>query len=352
LRVFIGSVDAKNSCFFELSYAVQTWWISLFSQLVVHLQSLAKNINLFFAVSYTCDLFAFTLKRRVLVFLNGKFVPEEKAVVSVSDRAFLYGDGLFETIRIFNGKPFRWEQHMQRLRQGADFLKIKLPFSETQLLSFALALVAKNKTPDSVLRLTLSRGVGQPGYSPKGANSPVLVMSPRPVSKTSSKNPPQWKLITSLFRLPANDPLANFKTCNKLPQVLARAEADAAGANEALLLNTNGFVVEGASSNLFWVKGNVILTSPLAAGILPGVTRQVVFEIAKCLKTPIREKNIHSKELRRTDGIFLSLSSFGIVEAKSLNGKILKKSPLTVLIARAYNEILMNSSACNLRAEI
>jgi aminodeoxychorismate lyase len=291
------------------------------------------------------------LKSLVLVFLNGKFVPEEKAVVSVSDRAFLYGDGLFETMRIYNGKPFRWEQHMQRLRQGAKFLKIRVPFSETQLLSFVLALVAKNKMPDSVLRLTLSRGVGAHGYSPKGANSPMLVMSPRPVAKISQKSPPQWKLIISSFRLPADDPLASFKTCNKLPQVLARAEADAAGANEALLSNTNGLVVEGASSNLFWLKRNVICTSPVAAGILPGVTRQVVFEIARRLKTPIRQSNIRSKDLARTDGVFLSLSSFGIVEAQSLSGKILRKSPLTALVARAYNEILMDSSACNLRAE-
>ncbi len=197
------------------------------------------------------------------VFLNGKFVPEEKAVVSVFDRSFLYGDGLFEAIRIFNGKPFRWEQHLQRLRQGATFLKIKVPFSSDQLLSGALNLIAKNKMSDSVLRLVLSRGVGTPGYSPRDAKKPTVVMSLRPAPKNDLKNPAQWKLITSSFRLPANDPLAAFKTCNKLPQVLARAEADAAGANEALLSNTNGFVVEGASSNLFWIKGGTIYTSPL-----------------------------------------------------------------------------------------
>ena len=286
----------------------------------------------------------------MLVFLNGKLVPEEKAVVSIFDRSFLYGDGLFETVRVFNGKPFRWKQHMQRLRQGAAFLKIKLPFSSDKLLSAALKLIAKNKMPDSVLRLVLSRGVGTPGYSPRDAKKPVLVMSLRPAPKNSPKNPAQWKLITSSFRLPANDPLAAFKTCNKLPQVLARAEADAAGANEALLLNTNGFVVEGASSNLFWIKGGMIYTAPLVAGILPGVTRQVVFEIAARLKIPVREKNIRPKELARVDGIFLSLSSFGIVEGVSLDGKKLRKSPLTSQIAQAYHEIL-NSSACNRRAE-
>src|SRR5262249_14327840 len=150
---------------------------------------------------------------------------------------------------------------------------------------------------------------------------PTVAMSMRPAPKSGSKNPARWKLITSSFRLPANDPLAAYKTCNKLPQVLARAQADAAGANEALLVNTVGFVVEGASSNLFWIKDGKVLTAPLMAGILPGVTRQVVFEIAVRLKISIREKNIRVKELARVDGIFLSLSSFGIIEAKSLDGK-------------------------------
>jgi branched-chain amino acid aminotransferase len=287
----------------------------------------------------------------VLVFLNGKFVPEEKAVVSIFDRGFLYGDGLFETIRVYNGSLFRWEQHMERLRQGADFLKIKQPFNQSQLLAFALKLIAKNKIPDCLLRLTLSRGVGAPGYSPRSAKNPVLVISLRPLPKKSQGNVMQWNLVTSSFRLPANDPLAHFKTCNKLPYVLARAKADTAGADEALLSNTNGFVMEGAGSNLFWVKHGVIHTPPLAAGILPGVTRAIVFEIASQLKILVRGKNIRLKDLARTDGIFLSLTSLGIVEAKKLDGKVLNHSPLTAQIARAYNEILLNSSTCNARSE-
>jgi aminodeoxychorismate lyase len=293
----------------------------------------------------------FPLKRDVLVFLNGKFVPEEKAVVSVLDRAFLYGDGLFETIRVFNGRPFCWEEHMERLHQGANFLKIKVPITRAHLLASATKLIAKNRRPDCLLRLALSRGIGAPGYSPKGAKKPLLVISLRPAPKVDPKKPLQWKLLSSSFRLPANDPLAHFKTCNKLPNVLARAEADAAGADEALLSNTDGFIVEGASSNLFWIKGSVIYTSPLAAGILPGVTRSVVFELASQLKTSVREKNIRLKDLARADGVFLSLSSWGIVEAMSLDGRILKRSPLTVQLARSYTAILVDSSACNPRPE-
>src|SRR6185312_12187403 len=132
----------------------------------------------------------------MLVFLNGKFVPEERAVVSVFDRAFLLGDGLFETILIFNGKPFRWQQHLERLQRGAKFLGIKLPFSPKQLRDIADKLIARNKMPNALLRLTLSRGVGQRGYLPRGANHPTLVMSLHPAPKIDSTNPTKWKLMT------------------------------------------------------------------------------------------------------------------------------------------------------------
>lgn len=277
----------------------------------------------------------------MIVFLNGKFVPEKEAVVSVFDRSFLYGDGLFETMRVFNGKPICWREHLERLQNGANFLKIKLPFTEKQLCRFADQLIAKNKMPDALLRLTLSRGVGVRGYLPKNANQAMLVMTLHPAPKMDLKNPPQWKLMTSSFRLPANEPLAQFKTCNKLPQILARAEAEAAGADEALLLNTNGFVVEGASSNLFWIEGKAICTPPLAAGILSGVTRGIVLEICRRLKISVREKNIRPKKLARASGVFLSLSSFGIVEAKLLDGNTLQRSPPTNQIARAYNQMLV-----------
>jgi aminodeoxychorismate lyase len=276
----------------------------------------------------------------MIVFINGRFVPEEKAVVSIFDRGFLYGDGLFETIRIFNGTPFRWQQHWKRLQYGAEFLKIKLPFAPKKLRGFAGELIAKNKMPDSLLRLTLSRGVGMRGYSPKGAMRPTFAMSLHPALKMDSKSPAKWKLISSSFRLPANERLARFKTCNKLPQILARAEADNAAANEALLLNTNDFVVEGASSNLFWIERGTIFTSPLSSGILSGVTRAVVFEIGSRLKIPMREKNIRLKNLAQANGVFLSLSSLGIVEAESLDGNPLNQSSLASKIALAYNEML------------
>ena len=276
----------------------------------------------------------------MLVFLNGAFVPEEKAVVSVFDRGFLYGDGLFETIRVFNSKPFRWQEHIERLRAGAEFLKVKLPFSLNRLRIVANKLVRENRMPDCLLRMTLTRGIGAAGYSPAKARKPTLAMALRSAPKSDGAHPPQWKLVSSSFRIVADDPLGRFKTCNKLPQILARSEADEAGADEALLSNTNGCVAEGASSNVFWVKRGTIYTPPVAAGILPGVTRSVVFELAAKLGIAIREKNIRLKDIGRMDGVFLSLTSWGIIEVTSLDGKRLKKSELTLQVRNAYDELV------------
>jgi branched-chain amino acid aminotransferase len=280
----------------------------------------------------------------VIVFLNGQFVPEEQAVVSVFDRSFLYGDGLFETIRIFRGRPFRWADHMERFRRGADFLKIRIPHEADELLAFTVQLIERNRLPDSLLRITLSRGVGLRGYSPRGANQPTLVISLHP-APAITQPPPAWRVIIASVRLPASEPLAEFKTGNKLPQILARAEADAAGADEALLLNTNGEVVEGSSSNLFWIKDSTICTPPLPSGILPGVTRLVVSEICHCLALTRRETSITPAELPQSDGAFLSLSSQGIIEIAALNGFNLARSPLTAKIRDAYLSLTQTKSS-------
>jgi aminodeoxychorismate lyase len=276
----------------------------------------------------------------VLVFLNGKFVPERKAVISVFDRGFLYGDGLFETIRVCNGKPFRWREHFERFQAGAKFLNIRLAYSSNQLLANADKLIARNKMPDSLLRVNLSRGTGPAGYLPKGKGNATLAMSLRAAPKLDPQKPPVWKLVTSSFRIAANDPLSRFKTSNKLVQVVARAEVDEAGADEALLLNTDGYVAEGTSSNVYWVKRGVIYTPPLTAGILPGVTRAIVFEIASELGIPLREKNSRPEELRLADGVFLSVTSWGIVAVGELDGTKLRTPPLIAQIRSAYDGLL------------
>lgn len=281
----------------------------------------------------------------MIVFLNGKFVPEEQAVVSVFDRGFLYGDGLFEAMRFSNGKPFRWWEHVQRFERGAAFLKIPVPFKSDELRAQATELIRRNSIGEALLRISLSRGIGPRGYSPKNVTRPAFVMTVHPAPDTNGKPPPTWRVITAGVRLPAKEPLASFKNCNKLPQILARGEADAAGVDDALLLNTEGHVVEGSSSNLFWISDNVVCTPPLVSGILPGVTRLVVFELCRELGLATREAAITPEDLRKAQGVFLSLSSWGIIEVASIDQHVVARSPLAKRIQTAYEAILKKECA-------
>ena len=274
------------------------------------------------------------------VYLNGQLVDKEKAVVSVFDRSFLLGDGLYETLRVLDGRTFRWDQHWRRFEHGANFLKIRIPATSDALREAAGELILRNKLPDGMIRMTLSRGVGMRGYSPKGADKPVLVISCHPPPAVDPQRPLQWRLLVSSSRVAPNDPIAQFKGCSKLHQILARMEADAAGADEALLLNTDGFVAEATGSNLFWITDESACTPALTAGILPGVTRDAVFEICKVFGIPCREANISAEALRSVHGVFLSLSSFGIAECVSLDGHALRQSPLVKKIRVAYEELL------------
>src|SRR5260370_12273632 len=220
----------------------------------------------------------------MLVFLNGRFVPEDQALVSIFDRGFLYGDGLFETVRVRAGKPFRWQQHVERFERGAQFLRLRLPYGPAEIRAFADRLIELNRMPESLLRLELWRGVGPRGYSPQGAEKPALVMTLQPAPVIDPNHPPRWRLITAAWRLPVAEPLAQFKTCNKLPQILARAAADAGGADEALLLNTNGEGAHSASGNLFWIDGETVCTPPGSGGVLPRGPRAEVLEVCGQLK--------------------------------------------------------------------
>jgi aminodeoxychorismate lyase len=276
----------------------------------------------------------------MLVFLNGEFVAEEQAVVSVFDRGFLYGDGLFETMLVHQGRAFRWQPHLARLRQGATFLQLRMPYSDGELLKSAEELVRRNAMPEALLRLTLTRGVGVRGYSPHGAEHPTLVMSLHPAPPLDAPGTPGWRVITASPRLPAREPLARFKTCNKLAQILARAEADTAGAEEAVVLNTDGFVVEGTSSNLFWIEEQTVWTPALAAGILQGVTRAVTLELCEKLGIRARDANVTPAELPKKSGVFFSLSSRGIVAGESLDGRALGQSPMVGQLQAAYLELV------------
>ncbi len=274
----------------------------------------------------------------MIVFLNGQFVPEAQAVVPINDRGFMYGDGLFETVRVCGGRPFRMAQHLERMARGADFLKIKCPFTPKELQDFAGQLIGQNQMPEAILRVTLTRGPGERGYTPGVGGRPTVVMTLH--DAPSLERPVQWSLITSSCRIPAADPISSYKTLNQLAHIMARLEAVEQGADEALLINTNGEVAEAASGNLFWVYQDNICTVPTGRGVLPGITRAVVLEICQTLGLPTSKRVIKPDALRNSEGIFITQSAFGIVPVAVFNGETVAPSPLVGQISLAYGEML------------
>lgn len=266
------------------------------------------------------------------VYLNGRFLSESAALVSVADRGFCHGDGLFETIRVHQYHPFRWESHLARLAAGMSLLKLSLPLSTNELRDVATELTRRNSLPDAMLRLALSRGVGTRGYSTRGADAPTLVMSLHPAPGIDLSAPLRWKLRTADVRLAPDDPLLRCKTANRLAYVLARSAAEAAGADEALLLNTRGEVVSAASGNLFWWCDGKLFTPPLACGALPGVTREWVIEWARASGQPAAEQATDIAGLLRAEGVFVTMSSFGLIEVIALDDSPLARSPGTGIV--------------------
>lgn len=276
------------------------------------------------------------------VYLNGRFVAEQDAVVSIFDRSFRYGDGVFEALLALHGKIFRWEQHLARLRHSAEFFKIKMPCSDGELLRAAKDLLRQNQLADAVLRFQISRGIGPRGYAPGGDEVPLVVMTAHPAP---SREPMAWKLVTSPLRVDATDCLLGHKTANRLLQVMTGMFAREHGADEALIVTTDGHVTEGSTSNAFWIDRGVVCTPPLTPNVLPGVTRAAVLEVCDALGVPRQERNIRAEELSAGEGVFVTFTSRGVVEATSLDGRPLRRSPVTQTVRKAFEDLLARECA-------
>lgn len=256
------------------------------------------------------------------VWIDGRVVPTAEAVVSVSDRSFLYGDGLFESLPWDSGRLFRWREHWDRLTCGARFLGIRLVWDEAQVRTGIRAITGSLESGQATVRLHLSRGVGPRGYSPRGADTPRLIVTVHPAAAMPLGGWPALALKTCrTFAVATGDPLAAHKSANKLLNVLARAEAEAEGFDEALLVNTDGVVTESSSGNVFWWEEGSLHTPPLSAGVLPGVTRGAVLDSARELGWTVTETAALPSRLGTSQGIFLTFSTRGLVPVRALDSQ-------------------------------
>jgi branched-chain amino acid aminotransferase len=282
--------------------------------------------------------------------VNGAVLPAEEARVSVLDTGFTFGDSVYETLRTYGGRPFHLDRHLARLRASAGRLGIAVPDGDSVFLRDVDAVLARAANPESYIRIMLTRGVGDVSYHFDRVQGPTRVVIVKPYEplpeRCYSEGVPV--IIASVRR---NSPRAldpAIKSGNLLNNILAVREAQAAGAFEPILLNDMGEVAEGAGSNVFVVKDGAVRTPPLGAGILAGVTRQVLLEIGRGLGIPMLEETLTPADLLAADEAFITSTLKEAAPVRAVDGKPIgngRPGPVTLRLLDAYREYAARQAA-------
>ena len=282
-----------------------------------------------------------------IFYLNGKLLPSEKAKISLLDYGFLFGFGLYETVRAYNGKVFRLDNHLARLRYSGARLGIVI---HTALIRDAVNDVIKaNGFKQTRLRISVSIGEGTMSPNLDSCKQPtiaVLASEYKPPSCEKYQN--GYKVVLSSIRRSSLSPVTYLKSANTMENVLARQDARDAGADEAFFLNEKGYLTEAAGSNLFLVKDGVLKTPHYESGILPGVTRVVIFELAAQLGIKVREVNLKLADLLQADEVFITNSLIEIVPVTIFDGKPVadgKPGTLTGKLMKAYKTLVRKETS-------
>lgn len=249
------------------------------------------------------------MEKTEYIYLNNQFVTSKNAFVSVRDRGFLFGDGVFETIAVYNSVPFAWEKHVSRLKLALKNTKISANIDNLQAI--CKELLHKNNIKNGMLRIAVSRGVGSQGFLPTAAESTIVVET-----KEQGAFPENATLYKSSYRKISNDMIpVEVKTAQGLNSTLARLEAQENNCFEALLLNKNDEIAECSSSNVFWVKNGVIHTPTIECGVLRGVIRGTLLEISPY---KIEQGNYILEDIIGAEEVFITNSSWQILNVVKL----------------------------------
>lgn len=255
-----------------------------------------------------------------LIYINGNLVPESEAKISVLDHGFLYGDGVFEGIRAYKGVVFKLREHIERLYDSAKFLKIEIPMSKEELIEAILETIRKNGLTDCYIRVVVTRGVGDLGLDPRKCGKPSIIIIVKPMGPLLGKKAVSL-IISSVRRDGVDATNHQAKSLNYLNSILAKLEAISAGADDAIMLDNRGFVSEATGENVFIVKNGKIMTPPPTSGVLLGITRNCIIELARKLGYEVMERELTPFELITADEVFLTGTAAEIVPVESVNGR-------------------------------
>ena len=277
------------------------------------------------------------------IFLNGSILSEKEGYITAQDRGFLYGDGLFETLRSYNGDPFKLTEHLNRLRSSAQKLKIPFVFTDEYFRNVVHTLIKKNNITDAYIRITLSRGFGSRGLVMTDNPEPTLLI----VVKALTPYPKElyekgMSIIVSKSKRSTSCPISCHKTTNLLTTILIKEEVKNRSADDALLLNTDRDVMECTVSNIFMVKDKGVITPPLDINILPGITRKTVLKICKNMNLRVKEERFRVETLLNADEVFITNSLMEIMPISRIEeNEIGKGIPggMTTALMNAYKDL-------------
>jgi branched-chain amino acid aminotransferase len=279
------------------------------------------------------------------IFLNRRLVPARQATVSVYDHGFLYGDGIYETFRAYGGVIFRVNHHLSRLKQSASLIHLTLPHSSSKLRDILYRTLSANKLKEAILRLSISRGVGEPGHDPDLCYDPTIVVIPR-AFKRYPESLYQQGLKATIVSTRRSGPESldpQIKSTNFLNNILAKIEAKKAGADEGLMLNRKGCLTEGTVSNIFFVKKYRLYTPSLKTGLLNGITRQVVLELAHSVGLKVMEGLFFPGDLIRADESFITNTSLEVMPITRVGKRRIgdgKPGPITIKLRSSFTALV------------
>jgi branched-chain amino acid aminotransferase len=279
----------------------------------------------------------------MIIYIDGKYLPREQATISVFDHGFLYGDGVFEGIRAYNGRVFRLKEHLDRLYDSAKTIDLKPPLSREEMAEVICEVLRKNKLDNAYVRPIVSRGVGDLGLDPRKCPKPsVIVIATSWGAMYGDLYDKGLKAITvSVRRNPAEALPPNVKSLNYLNNILAKIEANYKGGDEAIFFDTNGYVSEGSGDNLYVVKNGEIITPPTLNN-LRGITRTVLLELARSLGITVREQNMGYFDLYSADEILCTGTAAEVAPITWVDGRVIgtgKPGPVARQLMAAFKAV-------------
>ena len=284
------------------------------------------------------------MTEELLVYIDGNFYPKSEAKISVYDHGLLYGDGVFEGIRAYNGIVFHLKEHIDRLYKSAHPIFLKIPLTKAEITEAVLETLKKNKLTNAYIRLVVTRGIGDLGLDPRKCPKPTIIIITEPLLQLHAAEKVEngiSTIITWVKRNPVDTATHEMKSLNYLNSILGKIEANNTGADEAICLDKTGYVCEGVGENIFIVRDGKLSTPPLSSGALDGITRALIIRLAKKLGIEVTERNITPNELFTADEVFFTGTAAEVAPIREVNKRVIgagKPGPVTKRLMREFEK--------------